>query len=308
MHDVDKAAPQLPPELEREICELAGWNDDETMRTLICVARRFYEWLEPLRYRVVSLSSAEDDLFMSHFLGLFPESAAGLPGPPPSSLPQPDRSSQVRHLALSSQMARSTVEHILRTTTNVTDLAIWTGDTYPELLEAMQPLTQLRHLSVNLSELLWNVDDVAAPSAAKFRPFAQLTHLDIFGHMPLSAQMIPILGMLPALTHLALTDMWDPPFIWKTLAECGERLRVLVVLWTDREEVDPGVPDEFASDGERADEIGDPRFCAVYCSQFEDDWRRGAWGERDFWAMAEERLRWRAVKRQRKLEGNLRSA
>ncbi|KAJ7785183.1 hypothetical protein DFH07DRAFT_763788 [Mycena maculata] len=53
--------PRLPPELEREIFELAIFLHLDTMPALLLVARRVYTWLKPLLYQVVALYTPADD-------------------------------------------------------------------------------------------------------------------------------------------------------------------------------------------------------------------------------------------------------
>ncbi|KAJ7171283.1 hypothetical protein C8R46DRAFT_1262524 [Mycena filopes] len=183
----------------------------------------------------------------------------------------------VHHLALSTTIPRPDVERVLSTCTNVQDLTIWTGDTYPELLPLLCKMTNLKHLSTNLRSLLEGQDDVPLriPLPAAL-PFANLTHLDIFSDVP--ERIWPVFGMLPRLTHLAFTDNFMPAMIHAALDACA-LLQLVVVAWTMEEE-DAQFPDES--------KITDPRFCVVSCRLFEDDWLIGAVGGDDFWRRGEE--------------------
>ncbi|KAJ6587440.1 hypothetical protein DFH09DRAFT_1027454 [Mycena vulgaris] len=251
---------QLPIELERVIFELAAWRYPETIPILIVVARRVCVWIEPLLYQVV-LSSGGDERLL-HMMQ----------SKPPEFLRQ-----HVHHLALSSVIERSAVTNILSTCTNISDLALWTGDTYPELLADLRYLTHLRHLSINIFELFGGR---ATPDLEQL-PFFHLTHLDVFSAIPESVW--PVFGALPSLTHLSFSDYYLPELIGKVFDTCTG-LQILVVVWT-----------QDAEPVEETSEITDPRFCTISCPDFEADWELGAWGGLDFWRRAEEsvaRKRW----------------
>ncbi|KAJ7060142.1 hypothetical protein C8F01DRAFT_1370315 [Mycena amicta] len=284
MSTVESTAPILPPELEHDIFELAGWNDLDTSLVLLLVARRVYVWIEPLLYRVL-LVSTENDL---------PRLEALID--PNADSARADRLRiAVRHLALSTRMERATLTLTLRRLSSITDLALWTGDTYPELLADMQSLTQLTRLSVNLFALLGGAKGFTLPTAEQFSPLGRITHLDVFGSTP--NELIPVFGMFPALTHLALTDNYLPELIESVLALCSETstLRLVVVVWTHGAH-----PDDFVPAGIRR--IRHPRFCTFSCSHFEEDWKDGAWGGMDFWRQAEKRLDVQAKEEQQSTE------
>ncbi|KAJ7915066.1 hypothetical protein B0H13DRAFT_2324721 [Mycena leptocephala] len=248
----------LPIELERDIFELAAWQYPETVTTLILVARRVCIWIEPQLYHVVlSHSSAERLLHM-------------MQSKPPEFLRE-----HVHHLALSAAMPRTDVTHILSTCTNVHDLAVWTGDTYPELLSDMRNLTHLRRLSVNLFELFGGARQFKLPSLDEL-PFAHLTHLDVFSSIP--ETLWPVFGTLPCLTHLSFSDYCISELLQTALNTCAV-LELLVVVWME---------DAEAEDVQNASQITDPRFCMIPCQFFENDWELGAWGGSDFWSRADE--------------------
>ncbi|KAF7335649.1 hypothetical protein MVEN_02219800 [Mycena venus] len=267
----------LPPELERDIFELAAWEYPEAVKTLILVARRVCIWIEPQLYQVVlsrGSGATERLLQMMH-------------SKPPEFLRE-----HVCHLALSSLTPRSDVTRILSTCTNVHDLAIWTGDTYPELLSDMRHLTNLRRLSINLFDLFGGHNGFQLPRPEELLPlpFAHLTHLDVFSSMP--EPMWPVFGMFPCLTHLAFSDYYHPEMVHTTLDTCAV-LQLLVIVWTYDDD-----PDAGGEDNHDTSEISDPRFCTIPCHLFESDWEEGAWGGLDFWRRAEIELRERGERRQ----------
>ncbi|KAJ7673990.1 hypothetical protein DFH06DRAFT_978799 [Mycena polygramma] len=250
----------LPPELERDIFELAAWKCPESIPTLILVAKRVCIWIEPQLYHVVLSSGTPERLLRMV-----------------ESKPAEFLRRHVHHLALSSVIPRSEVSRVLSICTNVHDLAVWTGDTYPELLSDMRKLSNLQRLSVNLYELFGGPEEFRLPNLAEL-PFLHLTHLDVFSNMP--AVLWPIFGMLPSLTHLAFSDYYHYEMMQTALDTCP-LLELLVVVWTQEDDVERS---------EDASDITDARFCTVSCQQFESDWERGAWGEGDFWSRADELL------------------
>ncbi|KAJ6526802.1 hypothetical protein B0H19DRAFT_1243492 [Mycena capillaripes] len=259
---MEKIPVNLPIELEREIFEFTAWHYPETIMTLILVARRVCIWIEPQLYHVVlSSGSAQQLLDMMQ------------------SKPSDFLKEHVHHLALSSVIPRSDVTRILSTCTNVRDLAVWTGDTYPELLSDMRNLTNLQHLSVNLFELFGGHKQFQFPRLEEL-PFTHLTHLDVFSAMP--KELWPFFGMLTSLTHLSFSDYYHRELFQIVLDTCAV-LELLLVVWTQDE--DPADRSEDVST-----EITDPRFFTIWCEDFESDWERGAWGDLDFWRRADLKL------------------
>ncbi|KAF7336119.1 hypothetical protein MVEN_02159000 [Mycena venus] len=259
---MDKTTPvSLPTELERGIFELAAWQSPETITTLILVARRVCIWIEPQLYRVVLSRDTERLQQMMR-------------SKPPEFL-----RNHVHHLAICSSIPRNDITLILSTCTHVHDLAVWTGDTYPELLADIRKLTNLQHLSIDLFELFGGDDQFQLPCVDEL-PFAHLTHLDIFTGEPEDPppeKLWPVFGMLPCLTHLSFTDFYIREMVQMALDTCPV-LQLLVILWTDMEEED--ISSETA-------DISDPRFCIIGCPLFESDWEEGARGGLDFWCRAE---------------------
>ncbi|KAJ7708122.1 hypothetical protein B0H17DRAFT_451446 [Mycena rosella] len=248
---------KLPVELERVIFELAAWQYPETVTLSILVARRVCVWIEPLLYHVVFSNGNADRLLQMM-----------------QSKPREFLRKHVHHIALSSgDIQRADLTQILTICTNISDLALWTGDTYPALLIDMRHLTHLRRLSINLFELFGGPRAFQVPAIDEL-PFAHLTHLDVFSEIPESVW--PVFGRFPSLTHLSISDCYSPNLLTQALDTCAV-LQLLIVVWT--------------SDGDRAEgalEITDPRFCMISCWDFETDWELGAWGGLDYWRRAED--------------------
>ncbi|KAJ7733068.1 hypothetical protein DFH07DRAFT_141322 [Mycena maculata] len=260
----------LPIELERVIFELAAWWYPETTQTLILVAKRVCIWIEPLLYQVV-LSNGNPDRLLQMMQAKSPEFLR----------------KHVHHLAFSSVIPRSEITRVLSTCTNIYDLALWTGDTYPGLLGDMGNLTHLRQLSVNLYALFGGHEEFNIPPPAEL-PFSHLTHLDVFSAVP--EPLWSVFATLPALTHLSFSDYYIPELISAVLQTC-EPLKLLIVVWT--QDADPMW---------ETPEIADPRFCMIACPQFENDWELGAWGGLDFWRRADDFV---ARKRNGEIEGSV---
>ncbi|KAF7336125.1 hypothetical protein MVEN_02159600 [Mycena venus] len=260
---MDETTPvHLPIELERVIFELAAWLSPKTITTLILVARRVCIWIEPQLYHVVLSTRGTERLQQI------------MDSKPPEFLRK-----HIHHLALCGSIPRNDMARILSTCTNVRDLAVWTGDTYPALLAHIRNLIGLQRLSVNLFELFGGDDQFQFPCVDEL-PFSRLTHLDIFTsgpEDPLSEKLWPIFGMLPCLTHLSFTDFYIPEMVQMALDTCPV-LQLLVVVWTDMDEED--ISNETS-------DISDPRFCTIGCPLFQSDWEEGAWGGLDFWRRAE---------------------
>lgn len=204
----------------------------------------------------------------------------------------------VHHVAISVELEHTDVVQILSTCTGVHDLAIWNNAaTRPDLLPLLCKLTNLQRLSANFFALFGGDDDFTwgqfrIPPLEGLPSFAYLTHLDFFGLI--LEEFWPFLGMLPRLTHLALTDdteTYSPELVNAALGTCPV-LQLLVVLWTSY----GPLPDDS--------EIStDPRFCIVEYSlnPYEFDWELGARGGRDVWRRAEEAVAHKTRERQKGL-------
>ncbi|KAF8883636.1 hypothetical protein CPB84DRAFT_186441 [Gymnopilus junonius] len=50
---LNTSSPAFPPELEREIFEFAAYGFIECISTLVLVAKKVKEWVEPIRYNII---------------------------------------------------------------------------------------------------------------------------------------------------------------------------------------------------------------------------------------------------------------
>ncbi|KAJ7748626.1 hypothetical protein B0H16DRAFT_1552717 [Mycena metata] len=255
---MDVAAVTLPTELERIIFELAAWQSRETVFTLILVAKKVCAWIEPELYRVLVFKLHERAVRM-------------LQSKPPEFLRQ-----HVHHLALFGTLERVNVAQILSTCTSIRNLALWTGDTYPELVPLLCKLTNLQRLSIDLFDFFGGETQLRIPPCEELPFFGHITHLDVFGSIP--PNLWPVFAMLPRLTHLCLSDTYLPDLIRAAFGLC-ERLELLVVLWTYHGH-------SHVQEGQS--EITDPRLCIISCAMIYEDWEFGARGKADFWQQGEE--------------------
>ncbi|KAJ7058932.1 hypothetical protein C8F01DRAFT_1147575, partial [Mycena amicta] len=261
-------SPFLPPELERIIFELAAWNDRRTTRSLLLVAHRVWIWTEPLLYRVILF----DGHPLRRLLGI--SSARSR--------------SHIHHLALANaHISLEDGKDLVSTCPNITNLAVWSGHIN---LAVMHSLTQLTRLSISPAGLFPGLDTALSPEQL-LTPFPVLSHLEVFGSERFA--FYSLLNCVPALTHLAFApDDCNAELVHSALRICNNSIRVVVALTHD---LQARIPREVE------EEIDDPRFCVVECTYYKADWIFGAWGGRDFWCRAEERLDEMARARQNSL-------
>ncbi|KAF7304382.1 hypothetical protein HMN09_00840300 [Mycena chlorophos] len=291
--------PRLPPELERAIFEVAASNNLRVSSNLCFVARRVKAWIEPFLYRVFLLSNTDHAENFGKLL-----------------MKRPDIVKQhVQRVALTDSTSRTQARQILAICTNLLELCFWSSP-YPGLLKDMQQLS-LTHLSINLSAIFTTSTPrkFELPPQSMLGPFRCMTHLDVFNSNP--SALVPFLvndTFLPCLTHLSFTNTYSRPPIQRILV-ARPTLRVLAVLQTgarhmhiyaDNPRADPvrAAAKDFTL-AEAEDEIDDPRFCVGQLSNSWEDWVRGAWGGRDAWVRAEERVteRKEALQKRKLAEG-----
>ncbi|KAJ7060026.1 hypothetical protein C8F01DRAFT_1294376 [Mycena amicta] len=271
--------PVFPPELERIIFELAAWDDKDMMKSLLCVARRVRIWIQPLVHRVY-IVSISDSTSLSRLQTLVGE--------------RPTRAKKdVLCLGVPSTIgnfSRAVIQPILSACTNIIDLGLWTADVYPKLLRDMQQLISLTRLSIDLLGLFGGENHFTLPPQGLLAPLSRVTHLDIItptSDPSVSPKLLDVLRSpaFPALTHVAFTDF--PEFIDDVLSipERKATLRLVVICLEVTDDVH-----EDEDDARWEEKIKDPRFCVVRYEDFLKDWEIGAWGGRDFWARAEERV------------------
>ncbi|KAJ7607238.1 hypothetical protein FB45DRAFT_948540 [Roridomyces roridus] len=271
--------PFLPVELEQEIFQTSALLYPDCIPRLLLVAHRVLVWIEPILYRVISLTGTEHSKLLLTF----------------RTKPTDFLRTRVRHVFADIPGAASTftVNQVLRRTTELQSLAVLSR-TAPSVLDHLKPL-RLQRLAIVLEPLFTEAGgtvDLTLPM------FASLTHLDLFD--PLlnltDGGWTSKLSVLPALTHLALsrdciTSELDR--VTTIFASCGERIRVFVLMDAS------GV--QLGQRGEEVMFVDDERCVIMSLSsqEYRRDWEVGVWGGADFWVRAE---RFVAKKRRGEIE------
>ncbi|KAJ6598093.1 hypothetical protein DFH09DRAFT_1022383 [Mycena vulgaris] len=250
----DDPSPFFPPELEREIFETAADLYPETIPELLLVSQRVHEWIEIIRYSIVSTI---DD----------PSSC------PIHVLQQAIRSNakpadffhRVRHLYVERFVPDLELQEILSACIGIGSLALFHGG--PSILPGLAAMKP-RRLSVALECLF--PDQQSLDPITTHPMFTCLTHLDLFGGSP----HIRWTNLLPALTHLA---MGCHSSVWTELLSTNAKLVVLIHMQSS----------DFRTENRISDD--DVRFVCMLVVDYEygPDWLTGVRGGMDFWARAD---------------------
>ncbi|KAJ7128812.1 hypothetical protein C8R43DRAFT_1027226 [Mycena crocata] len=262
--------PLFPPELEREIFEIAAREHLPGISVLLLVAHRVRIWIEPILY---------ETLMFCYPLG------AGLPVISSKGIlqlldsrPASFFHDSVRQL-LCADPTQLELETILAKCSGAHNIYIPGSSrlTFLSLLKQMAPrrlhVTSLFHLFLPV------LVDYSLPL------FARLTHLDLshWDFLPES----PNPAALPCLTHLAVQGPTASGHtaIERALADCPH-LRVLLVIRLNATAVNHELSAHFAHD---------LRFVQMLVPDPIADWKSGAMGGEDCWSKAD------AIVRERKL-------
>ncbi|KAF7303888.1 hypothetical protein MIND_00618900 [Mycena indigotica] len=255
---------ELPPELEREIfLKFCADSPPGDCIQLLLVAWRVKQWIEPLLYRTIVLSSVRPPegrpLFTtSTFLVAL------------RTRPSFFREA-VRNLMIHS-VPDEAIHTILATCTRLENLwAPMASDILFDLITS----SHVHHDPPPLNQLYTNFMPLlqALPHTHPF--FSRLTHLEVIG-CPTRRQealWVARLGQLPCLTHLAFNEYALVPALSSLFQSCG-LLQVLVSL--------VGSP----ADVEERDESQDSRFVVLF-SRWYEDWQLGVERGQDYWSKAE---------------------
>ncbi|KAJ7704964.1 hypothetical protein B0H17DRAFT_1193451 [Mycena rosella] len=277
--EVITGEPILPPELEREIFELAAASDappdywmhqhvGDTVLVLPQVCRRAQSWIEPFIYERVSL--------LQNFRGEdpIPQFLATLDVRPATFF-----ATHVKHLYLAPTIPLAVAQRVLRACTGVVSFGC--HHPYALLAPLLAPLPLQRLL---VSALAFP----AAPAPADLPPWsASLTHLGLSLALP-----TPALAHLPALTHLAvdyaaLPDAEIPGTgvgaALAALLGAGPRIRCLVLVTAAKTDY------RWALQRLREDAFADARLCLHLRPVMDGAWDE--WSRRvpDMFAEAERR-------------------
>ncbi|KAJ7636368.1 hypothetical protein FB45DRAFT_906468 [Roridomyces roridus] len=200
--------PLLPPELERQIFELAAYCEPLSVPKFMLVAWRVKQWVENFLYRVLMLRGRHNSYTQTTR--------------PKLSYSHPENEHFSRIKAVPPTILRNSVRHlyvhcipldlaatILSSCDAVHDLWIYQGDNTP-IVELAGHL-RLRRLHCHATELFGkarrfdaNGDEIMATHIDFALPiFARLTHLELLGWDGDRPEWAGI-ATIPRLTHLAL--------------------------------------------------------------------------------------------------------
>ncbi|KAJ6505747.1 hypothetical protein C8R47DRAFT_1102329 [Mycena vitilis] len=266
------AEPRLPPELECIIFETAALSSRSNIPGLLRVARRVKEWVEPILYRVLFLSSPT-----SPTKRLIPRQVDGFPLIPRDLLLQaivkkhPSFfSAAVEHIYLDDPAATlslqlSDVDTILSACSRLSNLFVAWREASLQFVPILNRLECLRRLTIDLESLFGS-------SPIDFtQPFLRnVTHLELMDSGELSGHATG-LALLPHLTHIAFNDLWPTAPAMHTRVRTNTRLQCII----------------FFSEDSVGPDVEDDRFVGIEQTDFQVDWIRGATGGRDHWALAD---------------------
>ncbi|KAF7369321.1 hypothetical protein MVEN_00260400 [Mycena venus] len=257
-------SPLLPPELEREIFEIASVFHPDTIPNLLLVSHRVYEWIEKIKYRTVTPGD--------HFTAM-----CTVP-----SLQRAIRSNSklgsffrdyIQHLFVKN-LNNDELEEIFSACSGTRSLVLFQGIKRIEQIPSIGA-TRPRRLSLYVNDLL----DTKNPPRLPLPPmFTFVTHLDLFDQRHHNHTIGHLVG-LPALTHLAL---------WENSMDTAERTDVLTRCRGLETLIEMhGILSDW--DPERLPSIADVRFMAMVISDedYLEDWVFGTKGGLDFWARAD---------------------
>ncbi|KAJ7255660.1 hypothetical protein C8J57DRAFT_1345374 [Mycena rebaudengoi] len=249
--------PSFPLDLEREIFQTSAAEHPEMMPTLVLVAHRVLQWIEPLLYRTLLLMQ-DSPRDKTALLLAIQRTPAKFTKYVQNLLVWPGEASPHGECAML----------LISLCSGISRLALLYPK--PTMLPALDNM-RLDHLFVSLSFLFGHTSD---PGEINFdRPlFQALTHLGLLDDRLIDG--LPF-AQLPALTHLCVTEQHDLQPLLSILKKC-EKLCVLVNMY--------GSQVDFEQDF-----VDDPRLVLMTLSpeEYMTDWVAGTKGGQDFWARAE---------------------
>ncbi|KAJ6533308.1 hypothetical protein DFH09DRAFT_1325811 [Mycena vulgaris] len=264
MDSLHGEASRLPPELERQIFEIAALSRPVTIPRPMLVAWRVNTWVEPLLYRIVFLTDTEG---LPHFtfeniLRLIREKPAGF------------MQKSVRHLYLWLQH-KADMAVILPACTDVVSLFLVPGG--GEFYAALGDMRNVRRLAIEIGDLLMR------QHFGFTHPFFHtITHLEAFDDEKLPSSSWAGLTLAPYLTHFAFRNESETflDIAADTTLLAWPRLHCLVLLSNLT-----GITAAGRMTCERL--ANDPRFVAISLVDFAGDWLCGARLGHDYWVRAE---------------------
>ncbi|TFK69480.1 hypothetical protein BDN72DRAFT_897259 [Pluteus cervinus] len=267
-----EGVPILPPELEQRIFTLAFHNDGgmkemQDCCDLLLVAKKTFEWVAPLVYKIVIIHST------IHWppMGLWPDKLQRY-------------GKYVRHLLLEDGR-EANAKHYLTHCTNITNLALINlprlAESHPLSLVAALPL---KELSIDIRFL--------PESSQPISSFASITHLDLAYFSEWDELPVNILSQFPSLTHLMMLgdDNCTNEDV-NCIIEQVPELEVFILVSYIR-------PCRILQN-ELVDDLNDLRVVGLRCT-FVPHWKAAAQGLENPWSFAEEVI---AKRRKNELDG-----
>ncbi|KAF8648443.1 hypothetical protein AX16_006287 [Volvariella volvacea WC 439] len=255
---------RLPPELEREVFELAARQNRKMVTKLNLVCHRAHIWINPILYEMVTL--------------MYPESADKFIHAAESK-PEGWMNGRVKTLCMSNFIRREQAARILSICGAVDNLACWIRQavTVPNIHD-QRP----RRLSINASGVP-APHDTAPPPSPNFQDplFEQVTHLALSDNWEVWSKWAEGLSHIPNLSHLELRVNREADLVYireelaLILTSCA-KLRVLILLVAKE-------PGSFVG----LTAIGDPRVAILRNSSLLENWEAHPKGEADRWVHAE---------------------
>ncbi|KAF7296094.1 hypothetical protein MKEN_01424500 [Mycena kentingensis (nom. inval.)] len=281
--------PRLPPELERDIFELAALLNPECMPPLLLVAHRVKIWIEPLLYRVLRICfdgiPAKPTPGKAHRLGSIRKMLARRD---PAFL-----LANIHHISFTeSPSARPGDSGILDVLcvcqgpdSKMEDLCLppTMYHACPSLVDRLAELPNIRRFSGSIIQL---IVCAGQPDSFPSHPFFErLTHMNLADRSDprttVAERLFTHLPDLPNLTHLAFHDnrVGNHACV-QVLREC-RTLRVFAIVCSSKNGV------QIARGRHKELEL-DVRFAVLFVADTRWDWEVGARGGLDMWTRAED--------------------
>ncbi|KAJ7055831.1 hypothetical protein C8F01DRAFT_1157826 [Mycena amicta] len=220
--------PRLPLDLERDIFILAATIYPEMRPHLLLVARRVFEWIDPLRYNFLRIDGDPRNYKMRSLKGSLGHTNASNAFPIARILALGVRRLVVNGRYEASADTLKTWRTLISLCTTTTHLAAIGPLVSPSLLPILESMPNLRVVALHLDHLFDGISSINLQHLA----LRNITHLDIFDSLDNTMRKILSvqLPQLAALTHLSLV----PPVPWsmveELLRDC-KQLRLLLLLW-----------------------------------------------------------------------------
>ncbi|KAJ6449371.1 hypothetical protein C8R45DRAFT_1114728 [Mycena sanguinolenta] len=260
----------FPPELERAIFEIAATARPSSIPSLMRVARRTKEWVEPLLYRVIFVSGS----IIADIHG-FPSIPLDILLAVIAKNPTSFFLSSATHIFLENPpgiepaLWDCAVDTILTVCQGVKQLSI--SSSHIGHRGWLDRLHSLRRLTVDVAPLF-------VPSAIDFSAplFRHLTHLELLDTLDLFPTNINISGhfaLAPALTHISFHVFKLPLRVFDARIRTSPRIQCIVCFISKQLVEMPDNPD-----------------ARLVCMELKDrrkDWLRGVASGEDYWELAE---------------------